>query len=132
MKMQSRDGKVAVQIFAKGYPGELSPFRFAEEHQASIIKKYAYSSEYFDIFSMEERPKDGQARLLIPWRWQHDTKSCVMDMVDVVFRSRHFPTRPYGYIVRVGICNDHLRTFLRVRERIFDSFAESEPPKKTR
>ena len=129
-EIRSRDGQVVVRVIVKGYPDELSPFRFAEEHQASIIKKYAYASEYFDIFSTEERPKDGQARLLIPWRWQHDEDSCVMDMVDMVFRSRHFPTRAYGYIVRVGICNDHLRDFLQVRERIFDSFAESEPPKK--
>ena len=131
-EIQARDGQVVVQIFVKGYPDELSPFRFAEEHQASLIKKYAYTSEYFDIFPMEERPKDGLARLRIPWRLQQDKDSCVMDMMDVVFRSRHFPTRPYGYIVRVGICNDHLREFLQVRERIFDSFAESEPPKKTR
>ena len=131
-EIQARDGQVVVQIFVKGYPDELSPFRFAEEHQASIIKKYAYASEYFDIFPMEERPKHGHARLRIPWRLQQDKDSCVMDMVDMVFRSRHFPTRPYGYVVRVGICNDHLREFLQVRERIFDSFAESEPPKKTR
>ena len=131
-EIQARDGQVVVQIFVKGYPDELSPFRFAEEHQASLIKKYDYASEYFDIFPMEERPKDGHARLRIPWRLQQDKDSCVMDMMDVVFRSRHFPTRPYGYIVRVGICNDHLREFLQVRERIFDNFAESEPPKKTR
>ena len=131
-EIQARDGQVVVQIFVKGYPDELSPFRFAEEHQASLIKKYAYASEYFDIFPMEERPKHGHAQLRIPWRLQQDKGSCVMDMMDVVFRSRHFPTRPYGYILRVGICNDHLREFLQVRERIFDSFAESEPPKKTR
>ena len=132
MEIRSPDGEVVVQILAKGYPDELSPFRFAEEYHVSLIKKYAYASEYFDISSMEERPKDGHARLRIPWRWQHDADSCVMDMVDMVFRSRHFPTRPYGYIVRVGICNDHLREFLQVRERIFDSFAESKPAKKSR
>ena len=129
MKIQSPDGGVLVQVFVKGYPDELSPFRFAEEHRASLIKKYDYASEYFDIFPMEEHPKDGHAQLRIPWRLQQDKDSCVMDMVDVVFRSRHFPTRPYGYIVRVGICNDQLREFLQVRKWIFDSFAESEPPK---
>ena len=132
MKIQSPDGGVLVQVFVKGYPDELSPFRFAEEHRASLIKKYAYASEYFDIFPMEEHPKDGHARLLIPWRLQQGKDSCVMDMEDMVFRSRHFPTRPYGYILRVGICNDHLREFLQVRKWIFDSFAESEPPKKPR
>ncbi len=132
MDIQSPDGAVVVEIFAMVYPEELSPSRFAEEHLDSLIKKYAYTSEYFNTSSMEERPKDGNARLLIPWRLQKDTESCVMDMVDEVFRSRHFPHRPYGYIVRVGICNDHLREFLQVRERIFDSFAESEPPKKDR
>ena len=132
MEIRSPDGAVVVQIFAKVYPEELSPFRFAEEQLDSLIKKYDGASEYFNISSMEERPKDGNARLRIPWRWQHDTESCVMDMVDMVFRSRHFPTRPYGYIVRVGICSDHLREFLQVRERIFDSFAESKPAKKSR
>ena len=132
MEIQSPDGGVVVQIFAKGYPEELSPFRFAEEHLDSLIKKYAYTSEYFNISSMEEHPKAGNARLLIPWRWQHDADSCVMDMMDMVFRSRHFPTRPYGYIVRVGICNDHLREFLQLRERIFNSFAESKPTRRSR
>ena len=55
-----------------------------------------------------------------------------MDMEDMIFRSRHFPKRPYGYIVRVGICDERLMSFLKVRKQIFDSFAESELPKKDR
>ena len=132
MKIQSRDGKIMIQIIVKGFSDKLNQFRFAEEHIASVIKKYSMSSDFFDLSAPESYQKDGHARVLFPWRLQHDKDSCVMDMEDVVFRSRHFPHRPYGYIVRVGICDEHLRSFLKVRKQIFDSFAESELPKNNR
>ena len=132
-EIQARDGQVVVQIFVKGFSDKLNQFRFAQEHIASVIKKYSTSSEFFDLSTTESYEKGGQARVRFPWRLQRDKDSCVMDMEDVISRSRHFPHRPYGYIVRVGICNDHLREFLQVRERFFfDSFTESELPKKNR
>ncbi len=132
MKVQSPDGGVLVQVFVEGYSEELSPSRFAEEHIASVIKKYSTSYEFFDLSATENRPRGGQFRVLFPWRWQQDKDSCVMDMEDMIFRSRHFPKRPYGYIVRIGICDERLMSFLNIRKQIFDSFVESELPKKTR
>ena len=132
MNVQSRDGKVVVQIFVKVVSDKLNQFRFAEEHIASVIKKYSTSSEFFDLSAPESYERGGQSRVLFPWRWQQDKDSCVMDMEDLIFRSRHFPHRPHGYIVRVGICDERLRSYLKVRKQIFDSFAESELPKKNR
>lgn len=131
-ELRSRDGRMVAQVFVEGYSEELSPSRFAEEHIASVIKKYSTSYEFFDLSATESRPRGGQYRFIFPWRWQRGKDSCVMDMEDMIFRSRHFPKRPYGYIVRIGICDERLMSFLKVRQQIFDSFTESELPKKDR
>ena len=129
MEIRSRDGQAAVQVFVKEYPDKRLPQpRFAEEHWGSVIARNAHSSEHFDINLIESFQKGGHGRFRFAWRWQPDVDSCVMDIVDIIFRSFHFPARRYGYVVRVSICSERLDAYFKVREQIFDSFVESRPP----
>ena len=131
MEIQSRDGQVVVEVFVKEYPDKRLPqSRFAEEQLGAVIARHVHSSEYFDINLMEQFKKGGHDRYRFAWRWQPDADSCVMDIVDIIFRSFHFPARFYGYVVRVSICSERLDAYFKVREQIFDSFVESRPPKK--
>ena len=130
-EIRSRDGRVVVYIFVKDYSDKrLAHARFAEEQWGAVIARHAHSSEYFDINLIEPFAKGGHGRFRFAWRWQQDAGSCVMDIVDIIFRSRHFPARLYGYVVRVSICSERLDAYFKVREQIFDSFQESRPPEK--
>ena len=130
-EIRSRDGQAAVQVFVKEYPDKkLAQVRFAEEQWGAVMARHAHSSEYFDINLIEPFQKGGHGRFRFAWRWQPDVDSCVMDIVDIIFRSFHFPARLYGYVVRVSICSESLDAYFKVRERIFDSFQESRPPEK--
>ena len=118
-------------MFVKEYPDKkLAQVRFAEEQWGAVMARHAHSSEYFDIDLIEPFQKGGHGRFRFAWRWQPDVDSCVMDIVDIIFRSFHFPARLYGYVVRVSICSERLDAYFKVRERIFDSFQESRPPEK--
>ena len=127
-EIRSRDGQVVIEVSVKEYPDKRLPqSRFAEEQLGAVIARRAHSSEYFDINLMEQFKKSGHDRFRFAWRWQPDVDSCVMDIVDIIFRSFHFPARLYGYVVRVSICSERLDAYFKVREQIFDSFQESRP-----
>ena len=130
-EIRSRDGQAVVEVFVKEHPNKKLPqTRFPEEHRGAVIARRHHSSEYFDIYLMKPFQKGGHSRFRFAWRWQPDVDSCVMDIVDIIFRSFHFPARLYGYVVRVSICSESLDAYFKVRERIFDSFQESRPAEK--
>ena len=129
---RSRDGQAVLRIHVREFPPDLAEDRFAREHRASVIAKNAYSVEqsggYFDINVGEGFHKDNAWRFRLAWRLQADANSCVMDIVDIIFRSRYFPARPYGYVMGVSICDEHLDAYRKVRERILVSFEENKLP----
>ena len=127
---RSRDGEASLTISVPEFPPDLSESEFAQEHKARVIAENFPSAPYFEIIKGEGFHKDNAWRYRLAWRLRQDANSCVMDIVDIVLRSRDFPTRPYGYVIRVTICDEHLDAYFKVRESILDSFQEYKPPKR--
>ncbi len=125
-EIRSRDGQAVLKISVREFPVDLTSLRFAEEYRASLIASHVHSAEYFNINVFEGFQEDAHQQFRLAWRWQPDADSCVMDIVEILFRSLYISTRSYGYVLSVSICDEHLDDHLKDRERILGSFTERE------
>lgn len=126
-ELRSSDGRATLTIGVKDYPEKLPPQQFAEEHRASLIAKYAYDANFFNILDFRGVFLDGNQWFRLSWRLQQKSDSCVLDITDLVSRSRNFPGWDNGYIVSFRVCDEHLPAHLKDRKRILDSFRELAP-----
>ena len=126
-ELRSSDGRATLTISVKDYPEKLPPQQFAEEHRASLIAKYAYASNFFNILDFRGVFLDGNQWFRLSWRLQQKSDSCVLDITDLVSRSRNFPGWDQGYVLSFRVCDEHLPAHLKDRKRILDSFRELAP-----
>ena len=123
-ELRSSDGRATLLITVKDYPEELPPQQFAEEHRAALIAKYGFDAVFFNILGFEGVPLDGNQWFRLTWRLQENLDSCVLNVTDMISRSRNFPSWDTGYIVSFRVCDEHLQERLRERRQILNSFRE--------
>ena len=126
-QLSSPNGLATLTVTVKDYPEELPPQQFAEEHRASLIDQYGFDAVFFNILGFQGVPLDGHQWFRLTWRVQHSLDSCVLNVTDMIARSRNFPSWDHGYIVSFRVCDDHLQSHLRERKRILESIRELSP-----
>ena len=123
-ELRSSDGRATLLITVKDYPEKLPPQQFAEEHRASLFARYTFDAENFNVFPLVGVQLDAHQWFRLGWRLQQKPDSCVLDITDMVSRSRNFPSWDHGYILSFRVCDEHLQARLSERKRILDSFRE--------
>ncbi len=126
-ELRSSDGRATLLISVKDYPEELPPPQFAEEHRAALIDKYGFDAVFFNLLGFEGVFLDANQWFRLTWRVQENMDSCVLNVTDLISRSRNFPSWDNGYILSFRVCDEHLQAHLRERKQILDSFRESAP-----
>ena len=126
-ELRSSDGRATLSITVKDYPEKLPPPQFAEEHRAALIDKYGFDAVFFNLLGFEGVFLDANQWFRLTWRVQENMDSCVLNVTDLISRSRNFPSWDNGYILSFRVCDEHLQAHLRERKQILDSFRESAP-----
>ena len=70
---------------------------------------------------------DGHQRFRLAWRLQQKPDSCVLDISDLVSRSRNFPSWDNGDILSFRVCDEHLSAYPQDRKQVPGSFRALNP-----
>ena len=82
------------------------------------------NSPVFDIGRTEGEVIKGRNYIHMEFLLQPSAGDCIYHVVDHVFRSRFYPAKDYGFIFRVGFCEQDQSLYQEGREHILASFEE--------
>ena len=82
----------------------------------------------FEIASLQAHQDGTREYYEFHYRSQLATEYCVQDGIVRVFLSDSYPTKPYGFVVDISICEDSLDIYGEEREASLDSFWPSDLP----
>ena len=88
-----RTGQIRVSV--REFSKEMDERGFAQNIRQEAIDTHAHTDEHFNIYEWEEQfTKEAQWQQKFTWTLWSAEDSCVQTRTDVIFRSRHFPSRP--------------------------------------
>ena len=125
---QSADKTGEIRISVRELTKTSDEREFAGSIRQEVINTHAYSDEQFDIHEWEEKfTNDGQWRQKFVWSLHETDDSCISTRTDIIFRSRHFPSRLKGYVLTLSACTESLSQHTTDWENSLESFAEVIP-----
>ena len=125
---QSADGTSQIRVSVREFPKETDGREFAGSVRQEAIDIHAHKDEHFDIHGWEEDfTKEGQWRQKFVWSNRETEGSCIKTRTDMIFRSRHFPSRLKAYILTLSACAERFSQHLADWENSLESFTEVIP-----
>ena len=87
----------------------------------------------FETKAFQRRQESGRQYYQFAHRRQSSDEYCVTDSISKVFMSDFFPSKPYGFVVRIGVCERSLDRYADERDAMLASFTDSDtfPPTPT-
>ena len=125
---QSPDGTGKIRISVREFSKEMDERSFARNVRQEAIDTHAHKDDHFDIYAWEEQfTKEAQWQQKFTWTLWSAEDSCVQTRTDVIFRSRHFPSRTKAYILTLSACSERFSQHLTDWENSLESFTEVIP-----
>ena len=116
--------KVRSQRLPEGYDVD----QFSQFVQDYLREDIFPSPVLFEITSVEEDLIDNHPAKLISYRVQEAPQYCVLDVEEVVLVSRTLPGNPYGFRIRLFMCEPEATGYGKTREDIFNGFQVTTRP----
>ena len=87
----------------------------------------------FETKAFQRREERGREYYHFAYRRQSSDEYCVTNGISRIFVSDFYPSKPYGFVVRVGVCERSLDRYADERDVMLNSFADNEtfPPTPT-
>ena len=121
-----RTGKIRISV--REFSKEMDERGFARNVRQEAIDTHAHTDEHFNIYEWEEQfTKEAQWQQKFTWTLWSTEDSCVQTNTDVIFRSRHFPSRPKAYILTLSACSERFTQHIADWENSLESFTEIIP-----
>ena len=125
---QSPDGTGQIKVSVKGFSREMDERRFAQSIRQEAIDTHASTDDHFNIYHWEEQfTKEFHWHQKFTWTLWSTEDSCVQTRTDVIFRSRHFPSRTKAYILTLSACSERFTQHISDWENSLESFTEVIP-----
>ena len=117
---------------------ELTPRSTLEELAESERNLFEELSiqESWDLFetrSFQRRQERGREYYHFAYRRQSSDEYCATDGISRIFVSDFYPSKPYGFVVRISLCERSLTRYADDRDAMLASFTDSDtfPPTPT-
>ena len=83
--------------------------------------------------AFQRREERGREYYHFAYRRQSSDEYCVTDGISRIFVSDFYPSKPYGFVVRISVCERSLDRYAAERDEMLSSFADSDtfPPTPT-
>ena len=125
---QSPDRTGQIRVSVREFSKEMDERGFAKDIRQEAIDTHAHTDEHFNIYEWEEQfTKEAQWQQKFTWTLWSAEDSCVQTRTDVIFRSRHFPSRPKAYILTLSACSERFTQHIADWENSLESFTEVIP-----
>ena len=125
---QSPDETGQIRVSVREFSKEMDERQFAKQIRQKAIDTHAHKDDHFDIYAWEEQfNKGAQWQQKFTWTLWSAEDSCVQTRTDVIFRSRHFPSRPKAYILTLSACSERFTQHVADWENSLESFTEVIP-----
>ena len=112
----------------RAFSKEMDEREFARNVRQEAIDTLAHTDEPFNIYEWEEQfTKEAQWQQKFTWTLWSAEDSCIQTRTDVIFRSRHFPSRPKAYILTLSACSERFGQHVADWENSLESFTEVIP-----
>ena len=87
----------------------------------------------FETKAFQRREERGREYYHFAYRRQSSDENCVSDGISKIFVSDFYPLKPYGFVVRISMCERSLDLYADERDVMLGSFADSDtfPPTPT-
>ena len=121
----SAGGRPFIEIQTKDYKSGESIAGFFERHRQEMIDAIPNYS-LFELGAFRGETIVGRNYIHQEYLWQPSAGDCIYQVVDHVFRSRFYPARDYGFVFRVGFCEQDQHLYEERRRHILASFEETE------
>ena len=78
------------------------------DSERSYLEKLARDNawEVFEITDFEEGDDEFRAYYVMLYRSQSSAEYCIADNISLIYLSDEYPTKPYGFVVEGGVCED--------------------------
>ena len=116
--------KIRSQRLPDGYDVD----QFSQFVQDYLREDIFPSPVLFEITSVEEDVIGDHPARLISYRVQEASQYCVLDVEEVVLVSQTLPGFPYGFRIRLFMCEGEAARYTHIGEDIFDTFQVTTGP----
>ena len=116
--------KIRSQRLPEGYDVD----QFSQLVQDSLREDIFPSPVLFEITSVEEDVIGDHPARLISYRVREAPQYCVLDVEEVVLVSQILPGFPYGFRIRLFMCEEEAARYTDIGEDIFDTFQVTTGP----
>ena len=82
--------------------------------------------DVYELKSFQKRQLGTFEYYLMAYRWRLSSEYCTTDVVKLIFLSDFYPSKPYGFAVGSGVCEDSLGLHGEPVETMLSSFVEQE------
>ena len=121
----SAGGRPFIEIQTKDYQSGEAIAGFFERHRQEMIDAIPNYS-LLELGQARGETIEGRNYIHQEYLWQPSAGDCIYHVVDHVFRSRFYPARDYGFVFRVGFCEQDQHLYEERRRHILASFGETE------
>ena len=124
----SEDSRALIQIFAYDLDRSWTLEEHAELERDSLEEQAREQAwDVFEITSFQKRQDSGREYYHLAYRLQESAEYCVSEVIARVFMSDFHPSKPYGFVIESGACEDSLDLYGDELDAILESFLEREP-----
>ena len=117
------DGEASIDIFTYDL-GRNWTLKEHADSERSFLEELAVEEAWkvFEITGFERQDDEQRDYYIMLYRSQYSEEYCVTDGIALIYLSDSYPSKPYGFVVEGGVCEDKLDLYDDARIEMIASF----------